>query len=251
MSARHTVGRHNADLPASVARLNRGKTYRDLSTVIVAPVRALENGRPAPIETELVSSWMSLIRPMNQVCHGPLFFSGYEVGDAYNMAVETILAQLPTVRFMLTLETDNLPPPDGLMKLLETIHDGWDVVGGLYWTKGEGGQPMIYGDPDVLPRNFIPQVPRAGEVQRCNGLGMGFTLFKLELLKKMASDLPRDKDGKRLWFQTRQHYEPGQGLQMFTQDLWFFDQAARYGAMVASDNRVLVGHLDVNTGVVW
>lgn len=244
MSKRQTIGHHNMDLPASVARLHRGKTYRDLSTVMVVPTRGA-------VEPDVVSAWMGLIRPMNQQCVGPLFFQGYEVGDAYNQAVEVILAQLPTMKFMLTLETDNLPPPDGLVKLLETVHDGWDVVGGLYWTKGEGGQPMIYGDPAVLPRNFIPQVPQPGVVQRCHGLGMGFTLFKLDLLKKMAPDLPKDETGKRLWFRTRQEYVPGQGIQMFTQDLWFFDQAARYGAMVASDNRVLVGHLDISTGTVW
>ena len=47
---------------------------------------------------------------------------------------------------MLTVEQDNLPPQDGIMKLYESIEEGFDVVSGLYWTKGDAGQPMIYGD---------------------------------------------------------------------------------------------------------
>ena len=243
MSERHTIGRHNADLPASISRLRKGKTYKNLSTVIVCPSRS-------DLPVDVVSSWMGIIRPMNQVCAGPFFFKDFEVGDAYNQAVHLVLTQM-NVNYMLTIETDNIPPPDGLVKLLETINDGWDVVGGLYWTKGEGGQPMIYGDPDVYPHNFIPQMPRPGEVQRCNGLGMGFTLFKVDLLRKMYADMPKNKDGIPQLFVTKQEYLPGQGSQVYTQDLGFINNAAKYGAMIASDNRVLVGHLDTHTGTVW
>lgn len=244
MSARQTIGKHNSDLPRSVARLQKGRSYKDLSTVIVCPSRS-------DLPVDVVSSWMGMIRPMNQACMGPLFFQDFEVGDAYNQAVHVILTQLPQVNYMLTVETDNIIPPDGLIKLLETIHDGYDVVGGLYWTKGEGGQPMIYGDPNVFPRNFIPQLPLANTVQRCNGLGMGFTLFKMELFKKMLPDMPKSAQGIPQFFVTKQEYTSGVGAQVFTQDLWFFNNAAKYGAMVASDNRVLVGHLDTKTGIVW
>ena len=40
---------------------------------------------------------------------------------------------------MLTLEDDNLPPPDGLLRLYESIEAGpYDAVGGLYWTRATG-----------------------------------------------------------------------------------------------------------------
>jgi hypothetical protein len=210
------------------------------------------------IPAKVVGAWMALMRPMNQVCSGPEFFSGFEVGEAYNRAVENILALNEQIkaqkgrpfRYMLTLEDDNLPPPDGILKLLESIKDH-DAVGGLYWTKGEGGQPMIYGDPFVTPKNFVPQPPQPGAVQRCNGLGMGFTLFRIDLLERMGKDLPRDANGVRQWFRTVQEWEPGKGGRAFTQDLWFFDTAAKYGARVASDNRVLVGHYDKQNDIVW
>jgi hypothetical protein len=207
---------------------------------------------------------MGLMRPMNQFIYGPEFFSGDEVGVAYNKAIEWVMAfnsmltanKKPPFKFVLTMEEDNAPPPDGLMKLLESIEGSdpsstFDAIGGLYHTKGEQGQPMIYGNPSVLPKNFIPQIPQTGMIQRCNGLGMGFTLFRMTLLEKMAPDLPRDRAGSREWFKTMQEWNPDKGGGSFTQDLWFFDNAAKYGGRFASDNRVIVGHYDFDNDKMW
>lgn len=231
------LGIHNADLAASAERLNTGKTYRDLSTVIVCPTRGT-------IPDRVVQSWMALIRPMNQRVIGPLFIRGYEVGDAYNIAVNMILSHpdLSNWKYMLTIEEDNLPPPDGLLKLYESM-DTYDVVGGLYWTKGEGGQPMIYGDPAVQPLNFIPQVPKPDTVQAANGLGMGFNLWKIDMFK--------DEKIPRPWFVTAQSFTPGVGAKQYTQDLYFFERAGQAGYTFACDTRVKVGHLDPQTDVVW
>lgn len=164
-----------------------------------------------------------------------------EVGDAYNTAVELILnhPELSTWKYMLTLEEDNMPPPDGLLKLLETI-PGHGAVGGLYWTKGEEGQPMIYGNPQGI-LNFIPQLPIPDQIQECNGLGMGFTLFDIDMFRNVESP----------WFKTRQEYTPGEGVAMYTQDLYFFEKAKKAGYKMASDNRVKVGHLDVENDFIW
>lgn len=231
------LGLHNADLAASVERLNKGKTYRDLSTIIVCPTRGLLTDR-------VVQAWMGMIRPMNQKVIGPIFIRGYEVGQAYNMAVEMILGnpELAKWKYMLTIEEDNLPPPDGLIKLYEGMDD-YDVVGGLYWTKGEGGQPMIYGDPAIEPVNFIPQKPIPDTIQPARGLGMGFNLFKIEMFK--------DERLKKPWFETKNEYIPGVGARAYTQDLYFFENAGKLGYKFACDTRVRVGHLDPQTDVVW
>jgi hypothetical protein len=224
------VGYHNSNLDSSVERLVKGASYKNLSTVWVTPTRGT-------LKTKVVNSWMSLMRPMNQPFLGPIFFENMEVGQAYQKAFETVLdhPELSKWKYILTVEEDNLPPVDGLLKLYESIQE-YDGVGGLYWTKGEAGQPMIYGDPKVMPRNFIPQVPKPDTIQHCNGLGMGFNLFRMEIFKKMP----------RPWFKTVQ--EPGKG---FTQDLWFFNNAAAAGFKFACDTRVKVGHLDVTTDRVW
>jgi hypothetical protein len=227
------AGVHNEDLRAATRRIRRGKGYRDLSTVIVVPTRGM-------IPARAVETWMGLMTPMNNPVVR-LFVSGMEVGEAYNAAVEMILAQLPQFRYMLTLEEDNLPPPDGLLRLYESIDD-YAAVGGLYWTKGEGGQPMIYGDPKGVLA-FQPQVPQPEKVQECNGLGMGFTLFRMDLF--------RDERIPRPWFKTVQTWDRDKGGQQGTQDLYFFANARKAGYRIASDNRVRVGHYDFGGDMVW
>lgn len=221
-------GYHNKDVTASANRLEKSKSHLDLSTIIICPTRGV-------IPARVVQSWQGLIRPMNQRVIGPIFAINMEVGNAYNNMIEMILANpdLSNYKFILTIEDDNCPPPDGLIKLYENM-DKYDVIGGLYWTKGPGGQPMIYGDPEAMPFSFIPQPPKAEEVQRCNGLGMGFNLFKMDIFKKM----------EKPWFKTCQEVIPGKGVQCYTQDLYFYENAGKQGFKFACDNRVRVGHLD-------
>jgi hypothetical protein len=226
-------GAHNRDLRRAAARVKEGAIYHDASTVIVIPTRGV-------VPARVVESWWNLMGPMNNQLVR-MFVTGMEVGAAYEAAVETILGHpvLTKFRYMLTLEEDNMPPADGLLSLIGSLSSGpYDVVAGLYWTKGEGGQPMIYGDPKGI-LSFEPQVPKPNSVQEANGLGMGFTLFKLDLF--------RDGKIERPWFKTVQSLTEGIG----TQDLYFFGKARRAGYRVASDNRVRVGHYDHSSGIVW
>lgn len=231
-------GHHNADLKASARRLREGKAYKDLSTVCVIPTRGV-------IPAAAVESWLSLMTPMNNKFLR-IFVAGMEVGDAYEKAVELILSheELSKWKYLLTLEEDNLPPADGLLKLYESICDckvlcreHYAQVAGLYWTKGEAGQPMIYGNPKEM-LTFMPQVPIANTVQACNGTGMGFTLFRLDLF--------RSKDIEKPWFRTVQ-----EGGAQGTQDLFFMGKVRKAGYRIASDNRVRVGHWSQDEGRAW
>lgn len=233
------IGRHNANLDASIDRIHRGATYKNAATIIVIPTRGT-------VHIKTVLSWRNLMTPMN---HPSIWFPmiGLEVGAAYAAAVENIRhhPELSKWPYVLTLEEDNMPPPDGLLKLIESLESNKNLgaVGGLYWTKGDLGQPMIYGDPTVMPMNFMPQVPQAETLQRCNGLGMGFTLFRTKML--LDPRLPQPV------FRTVQSYQEGVGGTGFTQDLWFFQQAGKLGYHFACDTRVKVGHYDQGADIVW
>ena len=230
-----TEGYHNSN-SNSHDRLVVGGTYRDLSTICITPSRGL-------VHMRVIQSWMAMLLPMNQK-FTRITMLNMEVGEAYSCAIEQIMAnpELSKWQYILTLEDDNMPPPDGLIKLYEST-DKYDVVGGLYWTKGESGQPMIYGDPRVIPLNFIPQMPAPDTIVEACGLGMGFTLFKMNIF--------RDSRVPRPWFKTLQDHTPHVGSRAFTQDLYFFQNIARFGYRVACDTRVRVGHYDVNTDIVW
>jgi hypothetical protein len=232
----YTGGYHNRDLEKSRERLSQAKTYKDLSTICIIPTRGT-------IHYKVVQSWMSLMAPMNNKFIR-IFVAGLEVGAAYTQAVEMILAnpELSKWKYILTMEEDNCPSPDGLLKLYENM-DKFDVIGGLYWTKGEGGQPMIYGNHKSIPLSFMPQIPQVDTVQECLGLGMGFDLFKMSIFK--------DPNIPKPFFRTIQEHEPYKGSRVMTQDLYFFENIHRLGYKVACDTRVKVGHFDAQNDIMW
>jgi len=191
------------------------------------------------IPARVVDSFMSMMRPPNSKTT-QLFMAGLEVGDAYNEAIGMIIAhpELSRWPYILTIEEDNLVPPMALLDLQrELVRGKWDVLGGLYWTKGDGGVPQIWGDP-TDEFNFRPIAPIAGKVVRTNGTGMGCTLFRRDVFERI--------DGP--WFVT-QAGESG----MFTQDLYCFNRAheQKVKLKVGVDCRVRVGHMDVETGRVY
>lgn len=228
-------GLHNTNIFQSIERIEKGKTYRDLSTICIVPTRGM-------ISAKVTQSWMGMISPMNQK-FTRIFMIGMEVGEAYTLAIAQILIhpELSRWRYILTLEEDNIPPPDGLIKLYENIDD-YAAVGGIYWTKGEGGQPMIYGEGKDGDLHFRPQPP-VRDIQECDGLGMGFTLFRLDIFKDSRIEQP--------WFKTCQEWDPEKGSKVYTQDLYFFEKIRKLGYKVACDTRVKVGHYSVEQDVVW
>jgi hypothetical protein len=210
--------------------------YKDLSTICIVPTRG-------QVPAKVVQSWMGLMSPMNQK-FVRMFGISMEVGAAYSTTIDQILEhpELSQFKYVLTLEEDNCPPPDGLLRLYEHMNK-YDVIGGLYWTKGIEGKPMCYGKPDVFPVNFVPFMPEPDTVTRCNGLGMGFTLFKLDMFKNPKLPKP--------FFETVQKYTSGVGVEAYTQDLRFFENATKLGYKFACDSRVKVGHYDFENDQMW
>jgi hypothetical protein len=113
------------------------------------------------------------------------------------------------------------------------MHPEMSCIGGLYWTKGPGGVPQIWGDVrDPVP-NYRPQLPDPnGGLVECVGTGMGFNLWRLSMFK--------DERLRRPWFKT-QADATGVG----TQDLYFWSDARKYGYRCAVDCGVRVGHYDL------
>lgn len=221
-----------------------GNTYRDQSTTVIMP------SREDRINYRVVSALYGMIAPMNQ--NRPIMFCiGDEVGVAYNRMIQVILdhPQLSKFKYVMTVEADNLVPPDAHKRLLETIEAGqWDAVSGLYFTKGEYNMPMAYGDPqrfestgelEFAPRNVVEALA-AGQVMAVNGIAMGCALWRMELFRQLPSP----------WFVTLDDVIDGKGL-CFTQDLYFCKEARKRGHRFAVDCRVRVGHMDLNTGEVY
>ena len=221
-------GRHNADLEQTVSRLKTDGGYKDLSCIQIVPCFG-------SIPTKAVASWLNLYAPPNGK-FVRLFAVGMEVGAAFSKCIESILAHpdLSKFKYILTLEHDNLPPADGIVKLLSQMeaHPEYSCIGGLYFTQGPGGVAQIWGDPKDPVLNFRPQLPVPNTVQECCGTGMGFNVWRLDMFK--------DEKLRRPWFKTQT--EGGVG----TQDLYFWSDARKHGYRCAIDTAVKVGHYDLD-----
>jgi hypothetical protein len=238
-----------------------GSTYKDSSTVIVIPTRGIASDpRKAEDRDELyhrgiapqvIQTWLGLIAPMNQK-RAILFASGHEVGKAYDAMITMILGhpELSKWKYVMTLEDDNLVPPDAQIRLLESIEAfNLDAVSGIYFTKGEQNMPMAYGDPEEFKRtghmDFRPRDVRealtAGQIMRVNGIAMGCGLWRMDLFRQFPPP----------WYVTLNDVVPGKGVVGMTQDLSFCQKARLAGKQFGVDMRVKVGHLDPNTGTVY
>jgi hypothetical protein len=221
-------GMHNADPDKTGARLIRGGSWKRQRVIMLIPAADT-------IPAKVYLSHLNMIFPPNNGVVRILAL-GMEVGDAYSQAIAGIFEH-PDLRdweFLLTVEHDNAPPPDGVLKLIETLEARPDLsaVSGSYFTKGEGGVWQGWGDPADPVLNFRPQVPRPGTVQEVCGLGMGFCLYRLKMFKDAR--IPRP------WFITKASTE-GVG----TQDLHFWSNARKAGHKCAVVVDCRVGHYDL------
>lgn len=221
-------GEHNKDLSKTVARLDRGKSWRKQRIVVVLPAADR-------VPAKCVLSWMNLAFPPNNGVVR-ILAQGYEVGDAYSTAIQGILdhPELSQWEYVLTLEHDNSPPGDGVIRLVEQMesHPEFACIGGLYFTKGEGGCAQIWGDPRDPVINFRPQLPDPnGGLVECCGTGMGFNLFRMSLFK--------DPNLRKPWFVT----QTKNGVS--TQDLYAWNDFRKHGYRCAIDCSVRVGHFDL------
>jgi hypothetical protein len=230
-------GVHNSDLQKSSTRIIEGGSWKKQRVIVLIPA-----GKTIPTKVYL-SHW-GLMFPPNQPQYRMLCI-GMEVGEAFSNAITEILShpELSEWEYILTIEHDNMPPPDGLVKLIERMeqHPEYSCIGGLYWTKGEGGVPQIWGDPKDPVLNFRPQAPDPnGGLVECCGTGMGFNLWRLSMFK--------DEKLRKPWFKTLNGSE-GQGVG--TQDLYAWGDFRKHGYRCAIDCGIKVGHYDHVADIVW
>jgi hypothetical protein len=212
----------------------KGGSWKKQRIIFIIPTGSM-------IPAKVYLNHMNLMFPPNQGVYR-ILAQGMEVGEAYSSAIEGILAD-PVLRdweYVLTIEHDNTPPADGVVKLIEAMeeHPELSCIGGLYFTKGPEGVAQIWGDPKDTTVNFRPQPPVPDQLVECVGTGMGFNLFRLSMFK--------DERLRRPWFKTT---SGAQGCS--TQDLYFWTDARKYGYRCAVDCRVRVGHYDSSGDMTW
>lgn len=227
-----------SDKGGTIERFTHKHLHRDLSTIMISPTRGC-------VPTRVVDSWMSMLKAPNQRW-ASIATLNMEVGAAYEAMINLILASpdLSKFRYILTVEEDNLPGPMAFVDLLEAAEEGqWDVLGALYYVKGPCGFPQVWGDVNDEQENYRPQVPKVDgvgdeNIVACQGTGMGFTLYRLDVFRKLQAP----------WFQTTCAAD-----NLWTQDLFLPHRAREQGVKlkIGVHCGIRVGHLDVIENVVW
>lgn len=237
-----TAGVNNSDLEYTHKRLSKTKSWKRQRVITILPTAKM-------IAAKVALSHRNLVFPPNNQNVWMLAI-GAEVGQAYSSAIEQILAhpELSEWEYVLTIESDNCPPSNGLIKLIERMEENprFSAISGLYFTKGHGegglrrggGVAQIWGDPKDPVLNFRPQLPDPnGGLVECNGTGCGFVLWRLKMFKSPKLRKP--------WFVT----QTKDGVA--TQDLYFWSDAKKHGFRCAVDCSVKVGHYSVEEDFMY
>ena len=195
------------------------------------------------VSIEFMAHIMGVQPPVNAVRQ--LFCpKGEEIGVARNMIAEKALqmADSPSgLDYVLMMDDDVLPPPDGLLRLQTTMErNRLDIVSGLYYLKGDPPCPMMWR-PAHMGWMVEGDEWKFGEVVEVGGTGCGFTLFRPDVFRRV----------EKPWFKTGDWDPDAGGFNVHTEDTWFYGRARAAGYRVFVDTNVRCGHIDAESGRVF
>jgi predicted SAM-dependent methyltransferase len=104
------------------------------------------------------------------------------VDIAKNMIVESAIKN--GCQFVLLIDDDVMPPPDGLMKMLRLwkSHPKYKIISGVYWSKSDPTMPLIF--KGNLQSSFWDWTVQ--DIIPVDGAGAGFLFVDIEVFKKMS-----------------------------------------------------------------
>lgn len=186
-------------------------------------------------------AYAALCTPMNtavpRVCE-----VGLPVDQARNKIVRIALDLPDAATHILFLDDDVIMHPHLLLQLLKADRD---IVSGVYFTKGEPSEPLIFGEPGEGTAVYVP----GSGLHKVYGHGMGMALIRTGVFRTMQEklDLGTDARGNPRWFYTSGDV-PGEGLRA-TEDLWFLGRAheAGFDCWVDTHPFALGWHFDMAT----
>lgn len=107
----------------------------------------------------------------------------YSVADAQNIIVKSAIER--EVEWLLLLEHDNVLPSGAFIMLNQyMLKHSAPIVSGLYFTKGEPPEPMIYRD---LGRGYYTDW-RMGDKVWCTGVPTGTLLVHMSIIRSMWNE---------------------------------------------------------------
>lgn len=211
-------------------------------------------GRPVPCDWHLAVRNLQL--PSN-ITVKEIYRRSYVKDGKYTIPLENAQTEMVEqalamgAQYILFIEDDTIPPPGTVLELsrvLETSDEAVMTCGGVYTTRSNPPEPIVYMGPGQGAHwNW-----RLGDIFECWATGMGCTMIKMEIFKKMPK--PWFKELKTL-------EEVKQYPDLFPEaidvssvkkigvstDLFFFTKLKKMGFKALAHGGVLPIHWDTET----
>ena len=164
------------------------------------------------------------------------FLIGEEVGTAREKLAEMAIAL--RADYLIFVDDDVIIPPNAIAKLCNLADEGRDIVAGVYYSKQIPPQPLVFkGRGTGSYKKW-----KIGEIiEDADGVGMGLTLIKTEILKKI----------KKPWFKTinvqKQIVNNEEIFLGKDENLYFFDKVISHGFKITIDTGIQGIHYDHKT----
>ncbi len=180
-------------------------------------------------------------------------FTGGEIAECRNQLVQTVLeAEAPEreMSHIFWLDDDVIAMRGAMLQLLGHNRD---IASGVYFgkTPGTGAEPLVFDAPCAGSAPFTPDIQRESW-----GHGMGLTLVRTEVYRRMRDelDLPPDAKGNPEWYRTLGRAEDLEfkgdvAMTAATEDLYFLHRAGKMGyrPFVDMTKHAFGFHLDPRT----
>jgi hypothetical protein len=204
------------------------------------------SGRPVPCDWHIQ---MSMLQYPTNTTHLKLFRKGLPQDQALNEMTEEALKV--GADYILTIDDDTQPPPSvilELMRVLETSDESIMACGGIYTTKSDPPEPIVYmGLSQGAYWNW-----KMGDIFPCWAVGNGCLMIRTKLFEMMPKPWYK-------WLHTRAELEQFPDLFAdliagdpqevdISPDIFFFTRLAQMGFKVLAHGGVLPIHHDVEKG---
>lgn len=109
----------------------------------------------------------------------------YSVADGQNLIVQEAVSK--GFEWLILIEDDTIPPPDALLRFNDYIREAkYPVVSGLYFTRSDPAEPMVYrGRGNSYYKGW-----KLGERVQVDGVPTGMLLLDMRLVRAVYNDSP-------------------------------------------------------------
>ena len=150
--------------------------------------------------------------------------------------------------YLLFLDDDTAPPNNALMSLmshLDTVDDDVAVCAGIYTTKEDPVEPLVYKEQGAGP--FWRW--KYGEIFPCWGVGTGCMMIRLSALSKLPEpwfkDIGSVEQADESVANLMQDLQPGDSF-VVSDDMYFCNKLNQAGFKIHAHGGVLAVHWDQN-----